>query len=80
MFPSTSLPKDAGEAMASLLNILSLNTNKQADLGDLHSVLKETKPHLVFLQEVCSYNAVFALVASFGYTPTAPTPPPFRAM
>ncbi len=59
--------------MASLLTILSLNTNKRVDLGGLHSVLKETKPHLVFLQEVCSYNAVSALVASFGYTLTAST-------
>jgi hypothetical protein len=67
------LPRDDGEAVASLLTILSLNTNKRADLGGLHSVLKETKPHLVFLQEVCSYNAVSALAASSGYTLTAST-------
>ncbi len=59
--------------MASLLTILSLNTNKRADLGGLHSILKETKPHLVFLQEVYSYNAISALAASFGYTLTAST-------
>ncbi len=35
--------------LASLLTILSLNTNKRADLSGLHSILKETKPHLVFL-------------------------------
>ncbi len=52
MFPSVPLPRDDGEAVASLLTILSLNTNKRADLGGLHFVLKETKPHLVFLQEV----------------------------
>ena len=71
--PRAPLPRDDGEAVASLLTILSLNTNKRADLGGLHSILKETKPHLVFLQEVFSYNAVSALAASFGYTLTAST-------
>ena len=71
--PRAPLPRDDGEAVASLLTILSLNTNKRADLGGLHSILKETKPHLVFLQEVYSYNAVSALAASFGYTLTAST-------
>ncbi len=56
-----------------MLTILSLNTNKRDDLRGLHSILKETKPHLVFLQEVYSYNAVSALAASFGYTLTAST-------
>jgi hypothetical protein len=55
-FPRAPLPRDDGEAVASLLTILSLNTNKRADLGGLHSILKETKPHLVFLQEVYSYE------------------------
>ncbi len=71
--PRGPLPRDDGEAVASLLTILSLNTNKRADLGSLHSILKETKPHLVFLQEVFPYNAVSALAASLGYTLTAST-------
>jgi hypothetical protein len=67
------LPRDDGEAVASLLTILSLTTNKRANLGSLHSVLKETKPHLVFFQEICSYNAVSALATYFGYTLMAST-------
>jgi endonuclease/exonuclease/phosphatase family metal-dependent hydrolase len=59
--------------VASLLTILSLNTNKRADLGGLHAILKETKPHLVFLQEVVSYNAASALASAFGYTLSAST-------
>jgi hypothetical protein len=43
--------------MASLLSVLSLNTNKRTDLEGLHSIFKETKPHLGFLQEVVSDNA-----------------------
>jgi hypothetical protein len=62
--------------VASLLTILSLNTNKRVDLGGLYSILKKTKPQLVFPQEVFSYNAnnaMSALAASFGYTLTAST-------
>ncbi len=36
--------------MASLLTVLSLNTNKVADLGGLYSILKETKAHLFLLR------------------------------
>jgi hypothetical protein len=68
-----ALPRDDGEAVASLLTILSLNTNKRANLGGLHAILKETKPHLVFLQEVFSYNAASALAFVFGYTLAAST-------
>jgi hypothetical protein len=57
--------------VASLLTALSLNINKWVDLGGYHSILKETKSHLVVLQEVFSYNAVSALAATFGYTITA---------
>jgi len=59
--------------VASLLTILSFNTNKRADLDGFHAILKETKPHLVFLQEVCSYNAASALASLFGYNLTAST-------
>lgn len=62
------LARDDGEAVASLLTVLSLNINKWVDLGGLDSILKETKSHLVVLQEVFSYNAVSA---TFGYTLTA---------
>jgi hypothetical protein len=70
------LPWDDGEAVASLLTIptpLSLNTNKRADLGGLHDIFKETKPHLVFLKEVISYNAASALASVFGYPLEAST-------
>jgi hypothetical protein len=59
--------------VASLLTVLSLNTNRRADLGGLHAIIRETKPHLVFLQEVISYDAAAALAATFGYTLTAST-------
>ena len=48
------LPMEDGEALASLLSILSLNTNKRADIGGLFFLLKDCRPHLVFLQEVAS--------------------------
>jgi hypothetical protein len=67
------LPRDDKEAVVSLLTVLSLNTNKRADLGGLHTILKETKPHLVFLQEVISYNAASALASTFGYILAAST-------
>jgi hypothetical protein len=38
--------------VASLFSIISLNTNKRADLGGLHSIVRDCQPHLVFLQEV----------------------------
>ncbi len=59
--------------MASLLTVLSLNTNKRANVSGLHAILKETKPHLVFPQEVYSYNATSALASIFGYTLAAST-------
>jgi hypothetical protein len=67
------LPRDDGEAVASLLIVLSLNTNKRPDRGGLHAILKETKPHLVLLQEVSSCNAASALASLFGYNLTAST-------
>jgi hypothetical protein len=33
--------------VTSLLTVLSLKTNKRADLGGLHAIIKETKPRLV---------------------------------
>jgi len=78
--PSTSLrmplPRDDGEAVASLLTILSLNKNKRADLGSLHGIIKETKPRLVFLQEVSSFNAVSALASVFKLHLNRLHPPP----
>jgi hypothetical protein len=71
--PMMPLPRDDGEAVAFLLTVLSFNTNKRAELGGLHAILKETKPHLVFLQEVFSYNAFSALASLFGYNLKAST-------
>jgi hypothetical protein len=34
--------------VTSLLTVLSLNTNKRADLGGLHAIITETEPRLVF--------------------------------
>ncbi len=67
--------RDDGEAAASIRTILSFNSNKRADLGGLYSLLKECKAHLVFLQEVCSYNALSALASSCGYRCWASTFP-----
>jgi hypothetical protein len=54
--------------------VICLNINKRADLSGLHTILKEIKSHLVFLQEVNSYNAVSVLPPSvFLYTLTAST-------
>ncbi len=36
------LPMEDGEASSDLLSILSLNTNKRADVGGFFSLLKET--------------------------------------
>ena len=53
--------------MASLLSILSLITNKRADLGGLHSLLRDCQPHLIFLQEVFSVPYLSSLASAYNY-------------
>ena len=64
--------------MASIITILSLNTNKRADLAGLLTILKENKPHLVFLQEILSYNAVSAAASASGFSLWTSTLPGVR--
>ncbi len=53
--------------MASLFSIISLNTNKRADLGGLHSIVRDCQPHLVFLQEVKSIQFLNSFSSSYNY-------------
>jgi hypothetical protein len=48
--PSQQIEEEDGEAVASLLSILSLNANKRADMGGLHSLIRDCQSHLIFLQ------------------------------
>ena len=59
--------------MASLLSIISLNTNKRADLGGLHSIIRDCQPHLVFLQEVKSTQILTSLASAYNYQVFAST-------
>ena len=62
---SAPLPREDGEAAASLLSIL--NANKRADLGGLHSYIRDCQPHLIFLQEVFSIPFLTTLASSYNY-------------
>ncbi len=53
--------------MASLLSIISLNTNKRADLGSLHSIIRDCQPQLVFLHEVKSAQILTSLASAYNY-------------
>ena len=64
--------------MASIVTLLTLNTNKRADLGGLASIIKETRPHVVFIQEALSYNLVSSLASASGYRCWASTLPGVR--
>ena len=64
--------------MASIVTLLTLNTNKRADLGGLASIIKETKPHVIFIQEALSYNLVSSLASASGYSCWASTLPGIR--
>jgi len=64
--------------VASIVTLLTLNTNKRADLGGLASIIKETKPHVVFIQEALSYNLVSSLASASGYRCWASTLPGVR--
>ena len=59
--------------MASLLSIISLNTNKRADLGGLHSIIRDCQPQLVFLQEVKSTQILTSLASAYNYQVFAST-------
>ena len=59
--------------MASLLSIISLNTNKRSDLGGLHSIIRGCQPHLVFLQEVKSTQILTSLASAYNYQVFAST-------
>jgi exonuclease III len=54
-FPMATRSSIDGEAPASLLTTLSLNVNHRADLGGLPVIIRDTRPHLIFLQEVPSH-------------------------
>ncbi|OBQ33085.1 MAG: hypothetical protein AN484_27445, partial [Aphanizomenon flos-aquae WA102] len=60
--------RDDGEAPASLLTLLSYNTWKKADLAGLPALLRENRPHLVFLQEVSPNSSLATFAAGAGYT------------
>ena len=60
--------RDDGEAPASLLSILSFNTFKLLDLAGLPALLRENRPHFVFLQEVAPSVQLLAVAAAAGYT------------
>jgi hypothetical protein len=47
-------------------------------MAGLHSLIKECKPHLIFLQEVHSYNAANSLAAATGYSLFVSTLPQTR--
>lgn len=48
---------------------LSLNTQKMADLAGLVAILRESRPDLVFLQEVnLSLDRLKAVVGGLGYS------------
>ena len=61
------LPREDGEAVASLLSILSLNANKRADMGGLHSLIRDCQPHLIFLQEIASISNLNRLASAYNY-------------
>ncbi len=61
------LPREDGEAVASLLSILSLNANKRADMGGLHSIIRDCQPHLIFLQEISSISNLNRLRLASAY-------------
>jgi exonuclease III len=57
-----------GEAPASLLSVLLLNCFKLPDMAGLPALLRENRPHLVFLQEVAPTAQLSAVAASAGYS------------
>ena len=59
--------REDGEAAGSLLTLLSLNTAKRHDLGGLAALLRQHRPHLVFLQELGPSTPLAALAGSAGY-------------
>jgi hypothetical protein len=61
------LPREDGEAVASLLSILSLNANKRADMGGLHSLIRDCQPHLIFLQEIAFISNLNRLASAYNY-------------
>jgi hypothetical protein len=64
------LPREVGEAvqcMASLHPIISLNTNKKADLGGFHSIVRDCQPYLIFLQEVHFFPFLSSFASAFNY-------------
>jgi len=60
-------PRGTGEAPASLLTLLSLNTARRGDLGGLSALLRQHHPAVVFLQEVGPYAPLSSLAQSLGY-------------
>ena len=55
------------ERLRPLRSILSLNANKRADLGGLHSFIRDCQPHLIFIQEVFSIPFLTTLASSYNY-------------
>jgi hypothetical protein len=60
--------RDDGEALASLLSILSLNSFKLPDMAGLPALLRENRPHFVFFQEVGPTAQLSGLASATGYT------------
>lgn len=59
---------DEWRQQSSLYNIITLNTNRRADLAGLPTLLRECKPDFVFLQEVnVSLERLQAAVSGQGY-------------
>ena len=51
-----------------LFTVITLNTNKLADLAFLPTLLKENRPDFVFLQEVSVPERLRAAVGGQGYS------------
>jgi exonuclease III len=59
--------RDDGKASASLLSILSLNCFKLPDMAGLPALLRENRPHFIFLQEVGPTAQLSGLASASGY-------------
>jgi hypothetical protein len=73
--------RDDGEVPASLLSLLSLNSFKLPDMAVLPALLRENRPHFVFLQEVGPTAQLSGLASASSFSVSKSTcDPPHQTM
>ena len=70
--------RDAGAAAGLLLTLLSLNAAKRSDLAGAQALIRENRPHVVFLQEVGPNAPLLNIATAAGYRTWLSTAPGVR--